>query len=420
MRSPVPDYLAEVLDACAVSTTGSVADYIPELAAADPDRSAVSLCTVDGVDYRAGDTGVEFTIQSIAKPFVYAMAIADNGLDAVSAKVGVEPSGEAFDELSLEQGSGRPRNPMINAGALTVHALVADPSADTDTRVRRIVDGLSALAGRDLVVDESVFASEFATAYRNRSLAHMLRSHDVVTADPDDVVRGYTRQCSVRVTTSDLAVMAATLAGGGVQPVTGERVLSAACVRRVLSVMAGCGMYDGAGDWLTTVGIPAKSGVSGGIIGALPGQVGIAAFSPRLDDHGNSVRGVEICTRLSADMGLHLMEAAQPARAVLREVHASGEPVLSRYELQGSLQFAGAERVLRALSDHAAGQDHVAMDLSRVHEINDVARRMLLEAVRRLSLDGHTVWLVDLLPDPGAGDGVEPRVVTSVSELPRP
>lgn len=226
MRSPVPDYLAEVLDACAVSTQGSVAHDIPQLAAVDPDHFGISLATVDGVGYDAGDAGVEFTIQSIAKPFVYAMAIADRGLDAVLAMVGVEPSGEAFDELSLEQGSGRPRNPMINAGALTAHALVADPKADVETRVRRIIDGLSALAGRELVVDETVFASELATAHRNRALAHMLRSHDILTVDPDEVVRGYTRQCSVLVTTADLAMMAATLAGGGVQPVTGERVLS--------------------------------------------------------------------------------------------------------------------------------------------------------------------------------------------------
>jgi glutaminase len=421
MRSPIPDYLDEVLDACAADTSGAVSDYIPELATVDPSLLGVSLSTVDGAVYGTGDTDVEFTIQSISKPFVYALALADRGLAAVLAKVDVEPSGEAFNELSLEKGSGRPLNPMINAGAITVHTLVGSPDCSAEERTARVLSGLSAFAGRPLDVDEATYRSETATAFRNYAIANMLRSHEMIHEDPDEVVAGYTRQCSIRVTTRDLALMAATLANGGVNPLTEEQVVDGEVVRQVLSVMATCGMYDSAGDWISTVGFPAKSAVSGGIIGALPGQLGIAAFSPRLDPHGSSVRGVDVCRRLSRDMGLHMMDAPQPARATIRRLHSvrhtSGEEA-SVYALHGSIQFAGAERLVRYLSAEEPPTREVVLDLTRVHSVNDVARRMLLEAVRRLVRDDHHVTLVDpdeTLPDPQV-DGVRPDVVASLAE----
>lgn len=422
MRSPIPDYLLEVLTACAPDTGGAVADYIPELAEVDPDQLGISLATVDGAVYDAGDVKAAFTIQSISKPFVYALAIADRGLEAVLDKVDVEPSGEAFNELSLEKGSGRPLNPMINAGAIAVHALLGDGGHD---RFDRILAGLSAFAGRALAVDESAYRSETGTAFRNYAIANMLRSHGTILEDPRTVVEGYTRQCSVRVTTRDLAVMAGTLANGGVNPVTEEQVVDPDVVRQVLSVMTTCGMYDSAGDWISTVGIPAKSGVSGGIIGALPGQVGIAAFSPRLDEHGSSVRGIDVCRRLSRDMGLHLMDAPQPARATIRRMHAvqhadGGEATV--YALHGSIQFAGAERLVRDLVDAPDLTTEVVLDLTRVHAVNDVARRMLLEVVRRLTLTGHRVTLVDpddTVPDPDAGEGIRPEVVGEVGDVSR-
>lgn len=417
MRSPIPDYLDEVLTACSSDETGANADYIPELATADPDHLGVALSTVEGSVYEAGDRGLEFTIQSISKPFVYALAIADRGLDAVLEKVGVEPSGEAFNEISLEEGSARPRNPMINIGAIATHTLVGEPGASSEQRLGRVLSGLSAFAGRELRVDEAVYASEMATAHRNLAIAHMLRGHGTITEAAEAAVRDYTRQCSLLVTTRDLALMAATLANGGVQPVTGERVVSSDVVRQVLSVMTTCGMYDAAGDWVTTVGIPAKSGVAGGILGALPGQVGIGAMSPRLDKHGNSVRGVRVCERLSRDMGLHMMEVPALARAAMRgdrqRETSDGQPVRV-YALQGGIQFAGAERLLHTLAESPPEEREVAFDLTRVHEVNPVARRMLLEAVRRLTLDGHELTLIDpecVLPDPDAGDGVRPHVV---------
>lgn len=255
------------------------------------------------------------------------------------------------------------------------------------------------------------------TAHRNLAIAHMLRSYEVIEEDAPHVVEDYVRQCSLLVTTRDLALMAATLANGGVQPVTGEQVVSRDVVRQVLSVMTTCGMYDAAGDWVTTVGIPAKSGVSGGILGVLSGQVGIGVFSPRLDRHGNSVRGVRVCERLSADMGLHMMDAPAPARSVLRGgrvLHGPASRTALVYELQGTIQFAGAERLVHGIAHTPPGHNEVALDLTRVYSINPVARRMILETVRRLTHDGHAVTLIDpdrVLSDPVAGDGIRPRVV---------
>ena len=294
MRSPIPDYLLEVLDSCGADA-GAVADYIPELAAANPERFGICVATVDGAVYAAGDADVEFTIQSMSKPFTYALALADRGVAEMDERVGVEPSGEAFNEISLDPETGRPRNAMINAGALLTHSLV--DGEDAAARSQRVLAGFSRFAGRDLVVDESAFSSEFASAHRNLGMAHLLKASGVLECDPVEVVEGYTRQCSITVSCRDLAMMAATLANAGTHPLTQERLLSRPVVRQVMSVMMTCGMYDAAGDWMTDVGIPAKSGVSGGVIGALPGQVGVAVFSPRLDTHGSSVRGVQVFER---------------------------------------------------------------------------------------------------------------------------
>ncbi|MFJ9625715.1 glutaminase [Streptomyces sp. NPDC101181] len=421
MRPIIPDYLAEVLGEVEPDASGAPAAYIPELAGADPERLGVALATVDGQVYGVGDVDVPFTIQSISKPFAYALALADRGFAPVLAKVGVEPSGEAFNEISLEHGTGRPLNPMINAGAITTHSLTAAADSGPAERVERVIEGLSAFAGRPLAVDEKVCASELAHAHRNLAIAHMLRSHDVLTQDPAVTVEGYTRQCALLVTTRDLAVMAATLANRGVNPVTGEQVVPEKVVRQVLSVMFSCGMYDAAGDWITQVGIPAKSGVAGGLIGSLPGRIGIATFSPRLDHHGNSVRGVSLFERLSNDMGLHLMGVPPTARAVLRSHHTTGTPphAVRVLDLQGGIGFAEAERVVREVQNTTPAETRIAIDLTRVHSIDDVARRMILEITRRLTLDGHDVYLVDpetTLPDPDPGDGGHLTVVRETGE----
>lgn len=411
MRNPVPDYLHEILDSLRDDRTGAVADYIPQLADADPDVLGVALTIPNGRTYSAGDDRVEFSIQSISKPFAYAAALIDRGADAVAATVGVEPSGEAFDELSLEGGTHRPKNPMINAGALAVHHLLAGDDATGQDRVTRIVEFLSELAGRVLTVDEEVYRSEIESADRNLAIVHMLRNYGVVAGSAHAVVDGYTRQCAVRVTVRDLAVMGATLANAGVQPVTGNRVVPAAVARRTLAVMAGCGMYDAAGDWLVRVGIPAKSGVAGGLMGALPGELGLGTVSPRLDTHGNSVRGVAICERLSRDMGMHLMDAEPHGITAVRGTTVEGDTTV--YEIQGVIHFPGAEAILDRLSADAISTSTVTLDLTRVDRFSDVGRRMVLEALRRLTLDGHTTALVDpdtVLPDPDLGDGRRPVV----------
>lgn len=409
MRTPIPDYLSEILESLRAEDGGAVADYIPGLKTADAELFAVAITTVDGRSYTAGDADAEFSIQSMSKPFAYAAALADRGEDIVADHVGVDPSGEAFNELSLETGSHRPRNPMINAGAITAHSLLVRPGASIEERVERALGFFSQLAGRRLSIDETIRESELATADRNLSIAHMLRSYGIIDDDPHDVVAGYTAQCSISVTVRDIAMMAATLAAGGVHPVSGQRVIDRHASRRTLSVMAAAGMYDAAGSWFNDVGIPAKSGVAGGLLGALPGQVGIGSFSPRLDDHGNSVRGVKVFRRLSADMGLHLMESEAFGSRALRGVRDDGD--LTIVELQGVVNFVGAEGLLDSLDSHQPSTATVVFDTSRVDDFTDVGRRMALEGMRRLVLDGHSVGLIDpgrKLPEPDLGDGTRP------------
>ena len=397
MHSPIPSYLDEVLQSVAADRTGVLANYIPELAEVDPERLGASIAMVDGELYASGDTDSLFTIQSISKPFVYALALADRGFERVLDKVGVEPSGEPFNEISLEDSSGRPLNPMINAGAITTHSLVGTETMNPAERMERVISGLSAFAGRSLDVDEAVYSSEIEHAHRNLAIAHMLRSHDILTENPTGVVEGYTRQCSLLVTVQDLAMMAATLANYGIQPVTGEQVVPKTVVRQVLSVMFTCGMYNAAGDWATQVGIPAKSGVGGGIIGAVPGQLGLATFSPRLDVHGNSVRGVSLFERFSSDMGMHVMNIPTVARSAIRANYRIGscEKITQVIQLQGRIRFAGAERVIREIVDTHYTGTRIALDVTRVYSVDEVAQHMLLEIMRRMRHEGYTVYLID-------------------------
>lgn len=391
MKTPVPDYLKHVLSVCHINDKGALADYIPELARADPNKIALALSTIDGTIYSTGDDEVEFTIQSMSKPFAYALAIHEHGLSQVLKKVGVEPSGEAFNQISLDQ-TQRPKNPMINSGAITTHALL--PYKKTVSRAEELRRFLSELAGRELSFDEEVYQSEVKTAFRNMSIGYMLRTVGILDEDPEQIVQGYIKQCAIKVTVQDLARMASVLANGGVQAQTGKRLLERSVVRQVLSVMMTCGMYDAAGDWLTTVGIPAKSGVAGGIVGILPGQVGIAVFSPKLDGHGNSLRGVNIFERLSRDMGLHLMEGTPSAQTILQSRYTLGDDTVV-YELRGVLQFTESEMLLRLLQDEPSCTNSIILDLTNLTLIHDVGARMLFEGVKRLKEDGHTVIVID-------------------------
>ena len=221
--SPIDAYLARLHQDWLPDSSGAVADYIPPLALADPNSFGIAVTTTEGHSYEVGDSRVSFTIQSMSKPFTYGLALQDRGFEAVDAKVGVEPSGEAFNSISLAPGSGRPLNPMINAGAITSTSLVAGASAAE--REGRVVDFYGRFAGRSLEVDMEVYESERDTGHRNRAIGHMLRAFGVLEDDPDEALDLYFRQCSVEVDCRDLSLMAATLANGGVHPLSGERML---------------------------------------------------------------------------------------------------------------------------------------------------------------------------------------------------
>lgn len=371
---------------------GALASYIPELSTVDPESFGLSLSTSDGYVYESGDTAVEFTIQSISKPFTYALALELIGQDAVDAKIGVEPSGEAFNEISVDNVTKTPKNAMINAGAIAAVSLV--PGAGADERFDRILEFYSACAGRRLHVDMDVYGSEKATGNRNRAIAYMLASFGVLDDDPDEVLDVYFRQCSVRVTSTDLARMATTLARGGCNPMTGRRVIGAKVVRRTLSVMVTCGMYDATGDWVSAVGMPAKSGVGGGIVAVLPGQLGIGVYSPRLDARGNSVRGVEVCRNLSSQLGLHFLSVTRESSSTLRAVFEVS-PGVRVYEVHGDLLFAGAEQVLRTAERDGDSYDVAVLDVTRVDDINDAARAMLTGMRANLAAAGKEAYLVD-------------------------
>lgn len=302
--TPRPGLLPAVLERVRFLRDGALADYIPQLALADPEALGIAAVTMDGQVYAAGDAEAPFTIQSVSKPFIYALAVQQLGIEELGTRVGVEPSGEPFNAISLEEDTGRPMNPMINAGAIVVSSLMPGETAADKTETIRA--GLAAFAGRHLDIDEAVFASELETGDRNRALAHLAHAARVLASSVDVATETYFRQCSLVVTARDIAVMAGTLANAGRNPVTGEQVVSEPVARWVMAVMASCGMYDASGEWLARVGLPAKSGVSGGIAAIDPGRFGIGVYSPRLDEKGNSVRGIAALETLSTEYGLHM------------------------------------------------------------------------------------------------------------------
>src|ERR1041385_2898107 len=314
--SPIQDFLSELHARHAGLRDGKVATYIPELAKANPDWFGICIVTAEGHVYEVGDSRQEFTIQSISKPFVYGLALEDNTRAEVLKKISVEPTGDAFNAISLESGTGRPRNPMINAGAIAAAGLIAGKTPQV--RQRRLLEMFSLYAGAELAIDETVYRSESETGHRNRAIGHMLRNFDILTEPPEPVVDLYFKQCSVSVTCRDLGVMAATLANQGVNPLTRKQAIRGEYVESVLSVMASCGMYDYAGEWLYRVGMPAKSGVAGGVIAVLPGQLGVGVFSPLLDARGNSVRGIKVCDALSRSLDLHAFNLPQAGRSGIR------------------------------------------------------------------------------------------------------
>jgi glutaminase len=407
--SPIQRYLESLLARYAGLRDGAVASYIPQLATVDPDQFAICIATTDGRVYEVGDARQRFTIQSISKPLTYGLALADRGLDEVLRHIGVEPTGDVFNSISLEPGTGRPLNPMINAGAIAAASLVRGHSPQD--QAARLLAVYSMYAGRPLEIDDEVFESERSTGHRNRAIGHMLRNFEIL-ADPEPALDLYFRQCSVAVDCRDLGLIAATLANGGVHPITGECALETVHVERVLSVMTTCGLYDAAGEWVFRVGMPAKSGVGGGIMVVLPGQLGIGVFSPRLDAHGNSVRGLEVCKDLSRDLDLHFLRSARPSRSVFRaqysvaEVNSKrrrpeGERALIRqtghavrvYELQGDLLFPAIEAVVSAVVGRGAALATAVLDFKRVTAVGGPAARILFDLIAAMQERGQQVVL---------------------------
>jgi glutaminase len=305
--------LSELYERHLVVEEGAVASfYAPgreyygsDVAGEEADLFAIALAAPDGDVYTAGACDVAFPLQSISKVFVYALALGDHGRDHVLEHVGVEPSGDAFNSIVFDERNHKPFNPMVNAGALVTTDLVL--GKDHEEKLERILELMRSFAGNpNLELDRDIFELEMKTADRNRATAYLMRSNGMLSGDVESILALYLQQCSVTVTSRDLAVMAATLANGCVCPTTDRRVLPRECVRDVLSVMHTCGMYDAAGQWAFDVGVPAKSGVSGGILATIPGKMGMAVYSPGLDYHGNSVRGVRVCREVATRLGLHV------------------------------------------------------------------------------------------------------------------
>jgi len=284
---------------------GELSRVYPALANASPEAFAISVVGTGGDVFDVGDAAVEFTIMSVAKPFVFALACAACGPETVRELVGVNATGLPFNSLDAVERAddGRP-NPMVNPGAIATTSLV--PGATPDERWRFLLDGLSRFAGRPLALHEDVYRSASTTNHVNRAIAYLLAARAGIAGDPATALDLYTRQSSLSVTAHDLAVMGATLADGGVNPVTGERVVDEETCRHALAVMTTAGLYETSGDWLYDVGLPGKSGIGGGIVTVAPGKGGLGTFAPLLDKAGNSVRG-QLATRfLSRSLGLDI------------------------------------------------------------------------------------------------------------------
>lgn len=394
--------------------SGEVATYIPELAKANPDWFGITVVTVDGHVYQVGETQQAFTIQSISKVITYGIGLQDSGVGSVLKKIDVEPSGEAFNQISLEPDTGRPRNPMINAGAIAAVAFVEGETMED--KLSRILGTYQSFLGHEAEIDQEVYQSEKNTGHRNRAIANMLRNYDIIERDTDDLLDLYFKQCSILVNCRDLGMIAASLANNGVNPITGVRAIQREYVPKLLSVMSSCGMYDFSGAWVYEVGMPAKSGVAGGVMAVLPGQLGIAVYSPKLDERGNSVRGIAVCKRISSDFGLHMFHAGRTtATSVIHSSYDASAVTSKRsrnmkqsellqqeghkirvLELQGDLMFASAEIVVAAAMKDASGTDYFIIDFRRIASINEGAMNLLGHLVEHLDKDQKTILFTNI------------------------
>lgn len=291
-----------------VTSRGTVADYIPELGKADPGALAAACCGMDGAVIAAGDLGTFISIQSISKVVSLAVALLECGEETVFSAVGVEPTADPFNSIMrLEmRAPHRPQNPLINSGAIVVLSLL--PYGESRSRYEAVLHLAQKLCANPAIsANEAVYASEKSTSDRNRSLAYFLRSTGSLKGDIEDILDTYFHQCSIACTVRDLTVMGATLANDGINPVNGERVLPIRVSRILRSLMTTCGLYDGSGEFALRVGIPAKSGVGGGIMASAPGKMGLGTVGPSLDSRGNSIGGMRVLEELSGELGLRVL-----------------------------------------------------------------------------------------------------------------
>jgi glutaminase len=302
--------VAEAHERFKSNTDGRNAGVYPALETVPSDLFGVCVVSTSGNVYTAGDSQHAFSIMSVSKPFVFALVCQLLGAEEARRKLGVNSTGFPFNSVAaIERSEDGRTNPMVNSGAIAATSLV--PGATKDERWQFIHDGLSRFAGRRLTLNEEVYASAAATNFRNQGIARVLQSVDRIYLDPAEATDLYTRQCALNVTARDLAVMGATLADGGVNPLTRERVVDADCCRFALAVMATAGLYETSGDWLYDVGLPGKSGIGGGIVTVSPGKGGLGTFAPPLDQAGNSVKGQLVARFLSERLGMSLF-ASKP------------------------------------------------------------------------------------------------------------
>jgi glutaminase len=388
---------------------GVLANYIPELSKVNPKNFGIVLTTVDGYQYYYGDSNIEFTIQSVSKPFIYGMAIQEYGVKKVLEKISVEPSGDAFNSISLYPESGRPFNPMINAGAITATDMIWQ--LHKEETFDRILTTFSTYAGSSLKIDESIYSSESTTGHRNRAIAHLLRNFNILQTEVEAPLDVYFKQCSIKVNCRQLSIMGATLASNGVNPVTGKKALKAKYVPNVLSVMASCGMYDYSGEWIYNVGLPAKSGVGGAVLAVLPGQLSIAVYSPLLDKKGNSVLGVDFCKTIAERFSLHLYKTPRQIKHVLRRQltlrtarskhkrDAVAENLFEQFggsihlmELQGDLCFATCELFMRKISNEC---QTLILNVHRCTTMDDGALSLVARLDEEFKRGGKTLYITD-------------------------
>lgn len=389
---PLNNFLKDIYERNLSNFSGNTADYIPELSRVDPRQFGIALASSDGYVHEIGDSSNIFTIQSISKAFVYSLALELVGEEAVNEIIGVEPSGEAFNSIRFQE-DNRPFNPMINAGAIACTALIC--SVEKSNAFLRIQEIMSRFAGRNLDLDEKVFESENITGDRNRAIAWLLKNNQIIKSDVDQSLITYFKQCSLLVSAKDLAVMGATLACNGINPVTKERVISVRNAIKTMSIMVSAGMYDFSGEWIYKVGFPAKSGVGGGIIATLPSQFGLGTFSPLLDQQGNSVRGIEVCKMISSYYNLHILEtegniskviAAKYDLENVRSYTERGEydiQTLKKYgsnafvlELAGSINFMTIDYIIRQIKKYV-DKEYIILSMRKVSQLSAGADTML-------------------------------------------